>query len=471
MKLEINEMWSINNANIDIGKINIIGGNNSTGKSTTSKLLYCFLKSGTEYGKNLVIWDITKQIDEFLRRVNKFFGRETYEEMKEIVEPITYPGSFHPIMKENVSIEEVSDVYDKLIEALRYGLSRIKISKSQYDALKKMKLQNTNQNDELLLKGVNVTYNDSTAKVDNGLVFIIEEFVNVGSIISLMENEPFKLYEATIKKLFKAEFNITKFNDPETYVKWCGDGFSYCIHNDKENKELKLSAEGEYEFKTVHYLDSFSILDTKMERIATEHTDSLKKDIQSIHSESNKVFDEEFNRKTKKLEETINQILHGKIEYEEDQYKYSSEDGVNSSMINTASGIKQIGIIQLLLSNRKLKPGSFFIVDEPEVNLHPEWQIKLSQILVLLASELNVIVYINSHSPFVMEALSLYSEYYGIINDANFYLTEKDEEKKGKYNMNKIEHDEINKIYDNLGRPYDILDEVRIDLEMGLTER
>ena len=70
-----------------------------------------------------------------------------------------------------------------------------------------------------------------------------------------------------------------------------------------------------------------------------------------------------------------------------------------------------------------------------------------------------------------MEALSLYSEYYGIINDANFYLTEKDEEKKGKYNMNKIEHDEINKIYDNLGRPYDILDEVRIDLEMGLTER
>ena len=44
MKLEINEMWSINNANIDIGKINIIGGNNSTGKSTTSKLLYCFLK-------------------------------------------------------------------------------------------------------------------------------------------------------------------------------------------------------------------------------------------------------------------------------------------------------------------------------------------------------------------------------------------------------------------------------------------
>lgn len=470
MKLEIKNMWSINNANIDVGKINIIGGNNSTGKSTTSKLLYCFLKSGTESGKNLVIKDITKEIDEFLRRVNRSFGQEIYEEMKEIVGPITYPGKFHPRMKEDVSIEEISIVYDKLIESLRQALSRKEISKNQYDTIKEIKLQNTKQDDELLLNGVNIRYNNSISGDDN-LVRTINEFVSVGSIISLMEKYHFKLYEATLKKLFKLEFNITNFNDPETYVKWCGDSFSYGLHNDKENKEFELTAEGDYEFKTVYYLDSFSILDTKMERIATEHTDSLKKDIQSIHSESNNVLDDDFNIKIKKLEEKINQILHGKVEFEEDQYKYSSENGVSSSMINTASGIKQIGIIQLLLSTGKLKAGSFFIIDEPEVNLHPEWQIKLSQILVLLASELDVIVYINSHSPFVMEAISLYSEYYGIINEANFYLTEEDEEKKGKYNMNKIEHDEISKIYDNLGRPYDILDELRLDLEFGLTER
>ena len=393
--------------------------------------------------------------------------------MKKIVEPITFPDprSHHPKMKENVDIEEVSIVYDNLIESLREGLSKTEVSKNQYDELKEMKLQNNNHKDKFLLNGVDINYNDSISQIDNGLVFIIKDLVELGSTISKYENNPFKLYESTMKKLFRAEFNITKFNDPETYVKWCGDGFSYCLHNNKENNEFELTAEGEYEFKTVHYLDSFSILDTKMERIATEHTDSLRKDIQSIHSEANNGLNDEYEQKIKKLEEKINTILHGKIEYEEDQYKYSSENGVYSSMINTASGIKQIGIIQLLISNHKLKPGSFFIVDEPEVNLHPEWQIKLSQILVLLASELNVIVYINSHSPFVMEALSLYSEYYGIINQANFYLTEEDAEKKGKYNMAKIEHNEISKIYDNLGRPYDILDEVRLDLEFGLTER
>ena len=49
-------------------------------------------------------------------------------------------------------------------------------------------------------------------------------------------------------------------------------------------------------------------------------------------------------------------------------------------MQSTASGIKQIGVIQLLLSNCKLKEDSFLIIDELEVNLHPEWQFKLAEI-------------------------------------------------------------------------------------------
>lgn len=452
MELEVNGMWSINNANIDIAKINIIGGNNSTGKSTTSKLLYCFIKSVTEDGKNIAIKDITREIDEFLRRANKFFGHETYEEMKRDVEPITFPGNFHPVMKENVSIEEVSDVYDDLIDSLRRGLSRIEISKNQRDELEKMKLQNIRHKDELLLNGVNITYNDSTSKRGNGLVYIIEDFVNVGSIITRMENDPFKLYEATMKKLFKAEFNISKFNDPETHVKWYGDGFSYCLHNDKENKKFELTAEGEYEFKNVYYLDSFSILDTKMERIVTEHTNSLQKATQLIHPESNNVFDEEFNQKTIKLEEKINEILHGKIEYEDDQYKYYSENGFTCSMMNTASGIKQIGIIQLLLANRKLKAGSFFIIDEPEVNLHPEWQIKFANILVLLAKSLNIHLYMNSHSPLFINAIETYTEYYGMQDDTNYYLTRPTN--LGKNNFEKIDTDDLFEIYEELGQPY-----------------
>lgn len=45
INIKINDFGPINKADIDLNKINVGGGNNATGKSTTSKLLYCFLKS------------------------------------------------------------------------------------------------------------------------------------------------------------------------------------------------------------------------------------------------------------------------------------------------------------------------------------------------------------------------------------------------------------------------------------------
>lgn len=45
LNLKINNVRSINKADINISKINVVGGVNSSGKTTVSKLLYCFLKS------------------------------------------------------------------------------------------------------------------------------------------------------------------------------------------------------------------------------------------------------------------------------------------------------------------------------------------------------------------------------------------------------------------------------------------
>ena len=76
-------------------------------------------------------------------------------------------------------------------------------------------------------------------------------------------------------------------------------------------------------------------------------------------------------------------------------------------------------------------------MDEPEVHLHPEWQVKLAEILVLLVKELNVNLFINSHSPQFIEAIEVYSIKYGLRNETNFYLTKKAEDSE-KYNVEKI---------------------------------
>ena len=159
----------------------------------------------------------------------------------------------------------------------------------------------------------------------------------------------------------------------------------------------------------------------------------------------------------------INHITHIKEALEEDAVINSSEvlskiqDIIQTDCFDSA-GIKEIGILKILLQNNKLKENSFLIIDEPESSLHPEWEIKYAEILVLLVKELNIHIYLNSHSPMFIEAISLYSQYYDLIEETNFYLTQ---EVNGKYNFKKINPKNMGEVYENLTRPYDELDKIK----------
>ena len=117
-------------------------------------------------------------------------------------------------------------------------------------------------------------------------------------------------------------------------------------------------------------------------------------------------------------------------------------------MENTASGLKQLATIQLLLDNNELTKNSFLILDEPESNLHPEWQVKLAEILVLLVKELNIYLYINSHSPQFIEALEVFSVKYGLIDESKFYLSKKLD--NNKVTFEEVDYGNLASLYDNL---------------------
>lgn len=120
----------------------------------------------------------------------------------------------------------------------------------------------------------------------------------------------------------------------------------------------------------------------------------------------------------------------------------------------------------MLLSNGQLKENDYLIIDEPEVNLHPEWQIKLAEVLVLLVKELNINLYINSHSPHFIEALEVFSVKYDIDEDTRFYMTAPYEE-TGKFDFVELDYDNIDILYDNLGSVFDIINKVRIENMMN----
>ena len=257
--------------------------------------------------------------------------------------------------------------------------------------------------------------------------------------------------DSTIKELLKSEFDITgpqDYNDNAGI--FSGDDFSCTF----DFKNFEFSKKGDLDITKVFYFDSFSLFDNKSGgTYFLEHVKSLEAALEIT---------EDINDEELEVEKLIKEILGGEIKKENGELFFVRENGFKSHMKNTSSGVKQVAIIQTLLNNKELEPNSFLIMDEPEVNLHPEWQIKFAKILVLLVKELDLSIYIASHSPFFIEAIELYSQYYDLIDDSYFYLTQKAEGYQ--YDIVSVDSNNLEAIYRNLGQPYDILDEIKMDL-------
>ena len=257
--------------------------------------------------------------------------------------------------------------------------------------------------------------------------------------------------DSTIKELLDSEFDITGPQENKDYAYiYCDDEFSYTI----DFKNYKFDKKGNIDISKVFYFDSFSLFDNKSGgTYFLEHVKSLEAALEIT---------EDINDEELEVEKLIKEILGGEIKKENGELFFVRENGFKSHMKNTSSGVKQVAIIQTLLNNKELEPNSFLIMDEPEVNLHPEWQIKFAKILVLLVKELDLSIYIASHSPFFIEAIELYSQYYDLIDDSYFYLTQKAEGYQ--YDIMPVDSNNLEAIYRNLGQPYDILDKIKMDL-------
>ena len=127
-----------------------------------------------------------------------------------------------------------------------------------------------------------------------------------------------------------------------------------------------------------------------------------------------------------KVSEAIEAIIKGKFKLENGQflfYKSLQDTSIKIEMANTAFGIKSFGLLQLLNENGFFHQRYCLILDEPEVHLHPSWQIKYAKIIVELVKN-GIYVIVNSHSPYMVEALQRYSEIENLTNKTNFYFAE-----------------------------------------------
>ena len=78
--------------------------------------------------------------------------------------------------------------------------------------------------------------------------------------------------------------------------------------------------------------------------------------------------------------------------------------GLDIDLHNASSSIRQLAPLLLYLRYRA-KKNDFLIIDEPEMNLHPESQAKLLEVFGIMVN-LGVRILITTHSPYLMSHLN-----------------------------------------------------------------
>jgi predicted ATPase len=190
------------------------------------------------------------------------------------------------------------------------------------------------------------------------------------------------------------------------------------------NRNINLYFNNSFFIETPSLIDN-SLQDSILfeERFSREKNTHLKF---ALSNESSFVFKEK--KQEKDIEiilKNISKIINGELIVDDLRGVVYEKLGKEINIDNVALGIKGFGIIQLLLKNHHLNSRTLLIIDEPEIHLHPNWQVLYAEILVLLSKKLEIPILLTSHSPYFIEALKAFSEKYEFKEKTNFYFSQK----------------------------------------------
>ncbi|WP_407379040.1 AAA family ATPase [Methanobrevibacter sp.] len=440
INFKINNFGPINEANININQINILGGVNGSGKSLSSKLLFCFLTSLSNQGKLIENSGILASYESFINRWIDNFPKSKPDSIQynfgELIDEIN--SLMITWQEDNINYEYLIGFFSKFENILnKYELLNNESCKNELDLIK------------------------NSIDINKDRYGYIVRVINYLLLVEFGKSQ-IKFYKDAIIE-FGDEFD-NLFNYKLT--------FNENSYETSFNNQMNLN---NYDFKNIIYIDSPSLLNFYIKsdnglkingNTGQFHYYNLLKGLISKRDNNSIAIEELYYQNSKNLESELIDMIGGCFEFNDETSKFIFKTDNNEyDIINIASGYKQIGILQLLLTNKVISEGDWIIFDEPEINLHPGMQIKLAELLVKMAAELNICIYINSHSPYIIEAFEVYSKQYNVDNKTSFFLSELIDNNSQKFDIREIECENLEILYDNLAEPYHIINKVRFDNE------
>ncbi|GEM55816.1 hypothetical protein B0A58_10735 [Flavobacterium branchiophilum NBRC 15030 = ATCC 35035] len=399
MKLKLQNIGIIEEADVTIDGITLIAGQNDSGKSTVGKVLYALIR-----GVNI-------DEERFYSSKNEFI-RKRIRDVRNLLLRTKSSNENDDIIKEkfvSLFLDSDQSVFTSRNSIIRADeIEFVKITIDELDKIKELFQDFSNESTK------------------NQLEILIEDIKN--RIEITIDSKDVLHYE--LEEFFEKEFG----NQIQSKFK-SGDSFVQIEDDKKIAFKDTLHFEGFDTLSTFHYDDviyiesplklhenSFVLFDKILRNKSNylNHKIYQPKKEQDIFSDTSD--------KTKKLNQLIFEIINGAFNINSNgELKFKKQE-IDFDLSNVATGIKSFGILQMLIENDSLNSNTLLFLDEPEVHLHPTWQVKYAEILVLLSKELAIPIVLTSHSPYFIEALEAYSKKYNYESSTNFYFAEKNED-------------------------------------------
>ncbi|MDE7388263.1 MAG: ATP-binding protein, partial [Muribaculaceae bacterium] len=152
------------------------------------------------------------------------------------------------------------------------------------------------------------------------------------------------------------------------------------------------------------------------------------------------------------LLETINSTMGGEfvVDAKTKQLTFNQGNRHVVPTLSVASGIKSFGVLQRLIQTGNISTSKMLIWDEPEIHLHPEWQIIFCRLIVELVAR-GIPIVVSSHSPYFVQALRYYASAKGIEKDVKYYMSEESENPE--CSVVKEVTNDLNRVFTRLAAP------------------
>lgn len=144
----------------------------------------------------------------------------------------------------------------------------------------------------------------------------------------------------------------------------------------------------------------------------------------------------------------ISETISGRIDFENNTpvFRRGNETFPIQSV---ATGIQAFGFMQRILELGIAAPGQLLILDEPEVHLHPKWQLEYARLLVDMVDQLGLTILLTTHSAVFVEAIEMIGRN-KLGDKCSIYLSERNESEEV---VMKEVTDDLGPIYKSLAMP------------------